>query len=234
MTGAATPHTRPLVRSSTYDPEHLPADFIRYIKAVQNHAGHEAHAYRLARALQIRVRVGLHNYCLPEAQPDPLIVLQPWYFGWSNDVLRHELAHILLYWSGLESHVLAHYGPEDGWPIVERLCQQAVAFLHIPQPLLDEAVRAHGLSAHAVLHLQRASRAGLSTALRRLIYDQPDAQRAGFITSGPYVREVAQCNFRLPFGWLDRVPEPQARFSHAGGLTVARVDSTSTVGVVQG
>ena len=71
MTVTGTPHPRPVIKSSTYDPEHLPADFIGYVKRLQAHAGHEPHAYRLARALQLRVRVGLHNYCLPEAHPDP-------------------------------------------------------------------------------------------------------------------------------------------------------------------
>lgn len=221
MTVAGTPHPRPVVKSSTYDPEHLPADFLGYIKRLQAHAGHEAHAYRLARALQMRVRVGLYNYCLPEAQPDPLIVLQPWYFGWSNDVLRHEMAHIMLYWSGLESHILGHYGPEDGWAVVERLCQQAVAFLHITPPMLNEAVRLHGVSAQAVLHLQQKSGASTGTALRRLIYDAPDARRAGFITSGKYIAEVAHCNAPLPFSWLERVPEPRQRFRVQTNLTTS-------------
>ena len=232
MTQNGPPHPRPVIKSSTFDPEHLPADFIRYVKALQAHANHEAHAHRLARTLQMRVRVGLHNYCLPEAQPDPLIVLQPWYFGWSNDVLRHEMAHVMLYWSGLESHIIATYGPDDGWAIVERLCQQAVAFLHIPQPMLQDALQRYGVTAQAVLHLQQRSGANLSTALRRLIYDTPNAQRAGFITSGPYIREVAQCNLTLPFSWLDRVPEPITRFPERSSVTTATVrHEHSTVGV---
>ncbi|RJF72806.1 hypothetical protein D3875_15910 [Deinococcus cavernae] len=231
MTRTGSPHSRPVIKSSTYDPEHLPADFIGYVKALQAHAGHEPHAYRLARALQLRVRVGLHNYCLPEAQPDPLIVVQPWYFAWSNDVLRHEMAHVMLWWSGLESHILALYGPEAGWTVIERLCQQAVAFLHIPPPMLQDAVQRHGVSAQAVLHLQKQSGASLSTALRRLIYDTPDAQRAGFLTSGAYIRAVAQCNLILPFGWLDRVPEPLIRFPTTSRVTTVRLHARGLVGV---
>lgn len=232
MTETGNPHPRPVIKSSTYDPEHLPADFISYVKRLQAHAGHEAHAYRLARTLQLRVRVGLHNYCLPEAQPEPLIVLQPWYFGWSNDVLRHEMAHIMLYWSGLESHILSIYGPEDGWNVIERLCQQAVAFLHIPPAMLQDAVQRYGVSAQTVLYLRQRSGASLSTALRRLIYDVPDAQRAGFITSGAYIREVAQCNLTLPFGGLERVPEPMSHFPQQANVTTVNVrHKHSTVGV---
>lgn len=228
MTLTASPHT-PAVTHSTYDLDQLPADFIGYIKKLQALTGNEAHAYRLARALQIRVRMGLYNYTLPESWPDPLIVLQPWYFGWSNDVMRHEMAHIMLWWSGLEAQILAAYGPEDGWPLVEKLCNQAVAFLHITPPMLQEAVTQHGISAQAVLHLQKISGASTSTALRRLIYDVPEAERAGFITSGKHISEVALCNLNLPFSWLERVPEPTTRFPQPSSLTTATLKTKGNI-----
>lgn len=221
--------------NAPYDSERLAADFVGYLKAVQAHAGHEAHAFRLARALELRVRVGLFNRAYPEALPDPVVVVQPWWYGGNNDILRHEIAHVMLYWSGLESHIVAEFGPEAGWRVIENLCQQAVAFLHLPQPLVDEAVRRHGVSAQAVRYLQRVGNAPAPTALRRLMYDDPAAERAGFLTTGHYIAEVAQCNLSLPFRWLDRVPEPAQKFGDGARLTLARLPGRGgTVGVCVG
>ena len=46
----------------SYSLDLLPGDFISYVKAVQAQAGHEAHSYKLARALQVRVRAELYDY----------------------------------------------------------------------------------------------------------------------------------------------------------------------------
>lgn len=207
----------------SYDLDHLPADFIGYIRALQAHAGHEPHAFRLARALNVRVRVGPHNITLPDAEPSPLIVVQPWWFGWNNSVLRHELAHIAMYWSGLEAQVLDAYGPDAGWSVIERLCCQAEAFLQIPQPAVDDAVRRHGVTARAVLYLARITGARPEVALRRLVYDNPELERAGFLTSGNYISETATCNMALPFSWLDREPYPLTRFPHHARVTAHRI-----------
>ena len=215
------------------DMETLPAEFTGHLKRLQALAGHEAHSYRLARGLQMRVRVGL--YTIPEAEPDPVIVLQPWWYGGNNDVTRHEIAHVMLWWSGLESHILAEYGAEDGWKVVEHLCNQAVAFLQITPPMVTEAVRRFGVSARAVRHLQKLSGARVEVALRRLIYDDPHAERAGFLTSGKYIAEVAMCNHGLPFGWLDRVPEPALKFRGEAKVSLLRLPGgTRLVGVCGG
>lgn len=218
----------------SYNLDLLPGDFVSYVKAVQAQAGHEAHSYKLARALQVRVRVGLYNYAIPESQPRPVIFLQPWYYGGNNDVTRHEIAHVMLWWSGLEHQILNAYGHETGWKIVEGLCSQAVAFLQITQPMVDAAVRRYGVSAQAVRQLQRVSGAQPEVALRRLVYDDHQAERAGFITSGHYIAETAQCNLSLPFGWLDRVPEPVRKFPEGAKVSLLRLKPGQTLGVCWG
>ena len=212
--------------SDNYDFERLPIDFIQFVKDLQVHAKHEQHSYRLARALQIRVRVALHNSALPNGNDGPLIFLQPWYFAGDNDVTRHEIAHVMLWWSGLEARILTEYGLELGGKIIERLCNQAIAFLRIPQPLVDAAIKRHGVSAHAIRALIKRTRAPYEMCMERLIFDDPSAERAGFMTSGKYISAVAVCNFKLPFWLSHRVPEPQLvipeasliRLPHHAGL----------------
>ncbi|THF88432.1 hypothetical protein E7T09_04285 [Deinococcus sp. KSM4-11] len=205
----------------TYDTTHLAADFIGYLKNIQEHAGHQPHALKLARDLNMRVRIGTINRAYPEAQPNPVLVVQPWYYG-NTWMLRHELAHVMLYWSGLEAEVIEEFGSEVGWKVIENLCQQAEAFLLITQPMVDDAVRRFGVSAQAVRHLQKLSGARPEVALRRLIYDNPHAERAGFLMSRDYVTEVAQCNFGLPFGWSEKVSKPAQLFGSDARLTFTR------------
>jgi len=206
--------------------ETLPQDFIDFVRALQKHAKYEAHSYKLAKALGMRVRLGMTNYAMPAADDRPIIVLSPWYFGGNNDVTRHEIGHVMLYWSGLERLIIQEHGLEEGMQVIERLCQQAVAFLQITQPMVDEAISRHGVSAQAVSFLQKLTGATPQAAMSRLIYDDPNAERAGFITSGNYIAQIASCNLRLPFWLFDRVPEPHVvlpgasllRLPHGGGL----------------
>lgn len=210
------------VPAVTYDTSHIVVDYIKFLKGLQDLTDHEAHALRFARLLKMRVKMGLINRAYPEALPNPVIVVQPWYFG-NSDMLRHETAHVALYWSGLETEILAEFGPDLGWKVIENLCKQAEAFLRIPQPMVDDAVKRFGISAQAVRHLQKLSGASPDVALRRLIYDDPRAQRAGFIVQGLYVTEVALCNFGLPFGWLDQVPRLRPLFPDDAKLSVSRL-----------
>ncbi len=217
---------------SHYNLELLPADFIKYIKALQSYSGHEMNAYCLARFFDMRIRVGEYNYAIPEAEPRPTIVVQPWYYGWSNDTIRHEIGHVFLYWSGLEDQILYHYGTETGWEIVEHLCRQAEAFLQIPQPLVDAAVRKYGVTAGAVMHLSRTSGARTEVALRRIVYDDPANERAGFIIRGRHVVATETCNLSLPFSWMEYVPRPRQRFPRWAKVTITPVrESTHLVGV---
>ena len=217
----------------TYDTAYLAADYIKYVKDVQQALENEPHALRFARALEIRIRVGLFNRSTPDHPAGPLMVLQPWYYG-NNDVVRHETAHILLWWSGLEAEIIAEYGDELGWKVVENLCQFAVAFLRITPAMLEEAVGRYGVTARAVRHLQKLSGADARSALLRLVYDDPRGCRAGFLTSGRYIASVAQCNWALPFGWLDEVPQPWRRFPEGANVSFFTLNRGQVVGVCWG
>lgn len=217
----------------TYDISCIAVDYIRYLKAIQQHLRHEGHALRFARALEIRVRVGLTNRCHPEHPDGPVMTIQPWYWG-NSDIVRHETAHVLLWWSGLEVEIIEEYGEELGWKVVENLCNLAISFLKITQPMLDTALREYGQHAHALRYLQKISRATPQQVLFRTVYDEPGAACAGFLTSGNHIAEVAQCNWSLPFGWLDRVPEPAKCFPPDAKVSFAPASPTSLIGVCWG
>ncbi|UQN05507.1 hypothetical protein [Deinococcus sp. QL22] len=217
----------------TYDNTHLVSDYIRYVKAVQRHLRYEAHALRFAQALEIRVKIGLSNRCHTEHPDGPVMTVQPWHWG-NSDIVRHETAHVLLWWSGLEAEIIEEYGEELGWKVVENLCNFTISFLKITQPMLDSAVLRYGQDAKVVRHLQKIARATPQQALLRTVYDDPNGLCAGFMTSGKYIQEVAQCNWSLPFGWLDRVPEPALWFPDEAKVSFARINSNATLGMCWG
>jgi len=201
-----------------YDTTYLVADYIRYVRALLASVDHEQHAQKLARLLEMRVRVGLLNRTYPEAAGGARIVLQPWYYG-NSDVLRHEMAHVMLWWSGLEAEIIQEFGDDIGWKVIENLCNHAIPFLRIPQPLVDRTIEQYGVTARAVREIQKKSGTPPEMAMCRLTYDDPQAARAGFITNGIFVQHVAQCNWSLPFGWLDEVPRPAKRFPEGAKVT---------------
>ena len=210
--------------------ETLPADFIQYVKDIQRHIGHEPHAFRAARLLKTRVIIGASNHVLTDTEPATIVVL-PWNYGRNNDVMRHELAHVLLACSNIESVLIKEYGSRVAARAhIELLCNQAVAFLQITQPVVDEAVRRHGVTAQAVKFIQAATRADPATALRRLVHDDPYAARAGFLTVGKHIGEVAVCNYSLPFWVFDRVPEPALKFA-PGDVTLLALTKTRLIGI---
>ena len=218
----------------TYNTEYLAADFFGFIKALQRHCGNEPHALKLARLLEIRARIGVMNRSIPDAEGGPRVIVQPWWYG-NSDVMRHELAHVMLFWSGLEEEIIQEYGDETGWKVIENLCWQAVTFLRITQPMLDDALHRHGLSGQAVAHLQRLTRCPPEMALRRVVYDDPKAERAGWVSSGAYIRDIAQCNWGLPFTWAERVPEPAAKFPLDARFNIHRLpDGFRSLGVCWG
>ncbi|ULH16016.1 hypothetical protein MF271_05115 [Deinococcus sp. KNUC1210] len=144
---------------------------------------------------------------------------------------RHEVAPVMLWWSGLEARILKEYGLVLGRKIIEGLCNQAIAFLRIPQPMVDVAVKQHGISAQAIASLIRQTRAPYQMAMDRLIFDKPGDMRAAFYTSGKYIAGVSACNVRLPFWVCDRVPEPRILVPNAS--FVRRPHRLGVLGVIR-
>lgn len=217
----------------SYDTDFLVRDYFKYVRHAQELLQHEPHALKFARALEIRVRIGLHNRCHAEHENGPCITVQPWHYG-NSDVIRHETAHILLWWSGLEAEIIEEYGEELGWKVVEKLCNYAITFLKMPQPVVDAALAEYGVSAAAVDHLRRTMKATPEQALHRVIYDDMHAERAGWLMSGERVSETAHCNWSLPFGWLDHVPDLVRRFPREANVTFKTYQGSRLIGVCWG
>lgn len=206
----------------------LPAYFIQEIKDYSAQAHYERNAFRLSELLGVRIRPGRYTSIIPG--PPPTIILEPQLLGLrDSDHVRHELGHVIMWWSGVEKALVEEFGStEAAKPYIESLCHAAVAFLRAPQNLVDEATRRFGVSASAAAWLREETRMTPYAAMQRLVYDDPAATRAGFVMSGNYVAEVAGCNFRLPFWRYDRVPDPSYVLPDEVSPSLVHIPGTTT------
>lgn len=211
----------------------LPAYFINEVKAHSMRGKYERNAFKLSEELGIRIRPGNRTSVIPG--PPPTIILTPDLLGHrDSDHVRHEIAHVIMWWSGVEKALVEEYGSrEAARPFIENLCHAAIGFLRAPQDLVDEGVRRYGVTARCVDFIRVQARMSPRAAMQRLVYDDPQKTRAGFTTSGKYIRDVATCNFRLPFWAYDRVPDVAVEFPQDEvKLSMRRVPhSPITVGI---
>lgn len=183
------------------------ASVLDFAAALHARHDHAPTAAEFARALGIRLLAGPEDSA--NAGPPALITynaalgLRTRRFS-----LWHEVAHILMGWHGIEAEYEHAFGQEEARPYLERVANLLAGLLAVPRPLMQDALGRYGVSTGAILHLQHASRASEAVCLRRLIFDDPHASRAAAVFYGPYVADVAQLNYRLPFARYSRVPEP--------------------------
>lgn len=187
--------------------EDIPARYLKEVKKYSSAAKFERNAYRLSEAFGVRIRPGDRTSVIPG--PPVTIIIEPRLLGpINNDAIRHELAHVFMWWSKIEEQLIEEYGClELALPMIEKLCEAAVLFLKAPQPIVNRGIRQYGVSAKAVMYVQKTAKVTAQEALYRVIFDDPAAARAGVITSGSYIADMALCNFQLPFWFFDRVPE---------------------------
>lgn len=216
------------------DLSEIPAYFIREVKEWHALAGNERNAYQLSRLLGIRIRPGARNSVIPG--PPATVILEPHLLGnLDSDFVRHEVAHVLMWWSGVEDMLIAEHGSfELARPQIEGLCHAAVGFLRAPQDLVNTALKRYGFTARAVRFVQVQTGMTPQAALKRVIYDDPHACRAGFITSGKYISDVATCNAGLPFWVFDRVPDPTLLFPPEANASFSRLPGGSRLIGVHG
>lgn len=209
------------------DIDEIPAHFIKEVKGYSKRAHYERNAFKLSEQLGIRIRPGERTSVIPG--PPPTIILSPELLGMpDSDHVRHELAHVFMWWTGVEKALVAEYGShEAARPYIESLCHAAIGFLRAPQNLVNEGVRRYGVSARCVDWLRQQTKMSHRAALQRLVYDDPMATRAGFIMTGNYVRDVATCNFRLPFWVYDRVPEVHTRLPGEVNLSMRQFSQSA-------
>lgn len=91
----------------------------------------------------------------------------------------------------------------------------------MPEPMVNSALKDHGHKPGAIITLAKTARVSLPAAMRRYVSFDLSAERAAFITSGPYIADVATCGRGLPFYRYDRVPGVQIVLPDAALQTVS-------------
>ena len=182
--------------------EDVPALLVQQIKDWQAHCAPHTNMNDVMRMLGITCKVFTQNLAVPTRN---LVMLTPDNFGKDNHVVRHEVNHIVLHWTGLDKW-LDLYAP-DSDKVNEWICNNTTVFWEVPQPYVDHAVYEHGVTADAVLYLEQQLGCEREDALKRLVQDCPYTPRAGFIVKHGRVANVQVNGMWLPF-WLHDAVEP--------------------------
>ncbi|AFZ66101.1 ImmA/IrrE family metallo-endopeptidase [Deinococcus peraridilitoris] len=189
----------------------LEATYLAHIQRTHAAYGYELDFRRLTNMMGVRVRIVDHEYSSATANPPAVINLCKEDVGVGDHgrfTRFHELAHILMQQCDVDAALTFYYGDSDqAEEHIERLCNIGARLLLMPAPMLREARVSYGNSAQAVEYLRRHGRVSRSTALRRLVLDDPHASCAGMVSSGRYVSDLVRLNFRTPFGLFDKLPE---------------------------
>jgi len=143
------------------------------------------------------------------------------YFERNRFTVAHEINHVQMQRYDLEDAIAAEVDPEDADAHIEAVANFGAALLLMPEPMVAKVLAKYGHTPKAVIALSRLGRVSLSASMRRYVSADLEAERAAFITSGPYIADVATCGRGLPFYRYDRVPEVQIVLPDAALLVVA-------------
>lgn len=212
-----------------FDPETAAAGFREWLREHLAAVGDPDDPREAARLLQMRVAISHHNRAHPWARwPEAHVLVEQQHYR-NGPVMRHEVMHVLVAWYHLEANLVWEFG-QQGWRYLENLVRQAELFLQMPQPMVGRILREHAVTARAVAELARVADVGQGAALRRIVWDDPAAQRAGFVLQGRYVADLALCNLGLPFWRGDHVPDVRALLPLPSASLLPR--GRQTLGVV--
>lgn len=183
------------------------AGLLDYAAELQAAHNHPASPLRFARATGIRMLPSDEDSA--NAGPPAVVTYNARLgVGRRRFALWHEIAHVLMGWHGIDAEF-------DEWPddysgeiAREQVANQLAGLLMVPRPVMAAARRRYGFSSAMILDLE--DRTGMSGAvcLRRAIFDEVGASRAGAVLVGSQVVDVAAQNYRLPIYRYSRVPEP--------------------------
>jgi len=161
--------------------------------------------FELAAALGIRMIPGDEDSA--NAGPPAVITYSTRHLSKVRWPLWHEIAHVVSAWYGIEQDLQDALGVDRASKRIEDIADLLAGLFAVPAPLVRHAVHMFGVTTTAVLYVAEKGNVTPAVALRRVIYHDLTASRAGAILVGSHVIDLAAQNYRLPFVQGERIPE---------------------------
>lgn len=204
-------------------------NLIAEVEGTLSRLGHPT-PLRLAHDLGIRL---IYDAKAGANSGPPSIITLPLGLGAAAErqMLAHEVAHIFMQQSGLESELRAQWGvvgPETFRMHNETIASHLAGLILLPTPLRVQAERRYGVTPRAALELQRVTGLELKSVLDRLVYVDPDACRGAFVTCGKILTQLKTNNVWVEKSQYDRVHELDALMP---GATLRRLAPQQVLGL---
>ena len=199
-------------------------DFTADIQARHNHP---ATPRAFARALGIRLVAADEDSA--NAGP-PAVVTYNARFGLGRRrfSLWHEMAHVMMGWHGIDADLDTWIGEADRERLREQMASIIAGQLMVPRRVVADALKEHGWSGAAVVHMRRVTGMSEPVCVRRLVSHDVKASRAAAVFVDRQVVDVASWNYRVPLLRYERIPEPAQQLE---GIRLSQLRKGRVIGL---
>lgn len=142
--------------------------------------------------------------------------------------LWHEMAHVVMGWHGIDSDLDTWIGETDRELVREQIASIIAGQLMVPRRVVADALKEHGWSGGAVLHMHRVTGMSEPVCVRRLVSHDVKASRAAAVFVDRQVVDVASWNYRVPLLRYERIPEPAQQLE---GIRLSQLRKGRVIGL---
>lgn len=206
------------------------ASVLDFTADLQARHDHPATPRAFARALGIRLVAADEDSA--NAGP-PAVVTYNARYGLSRRrfSLWHEMAHVVMGWHGIDTEFDEWVGDIDREHAREQMASIIAGQLMVPRRAVTDALKQHGWTGAAVLHMRRVTGMSEPVCVRRLVSHDVKASRAAAVFIGRQVVDVATWNYRVPLQRYERIPEPAQQLE---GIQLSHMGRGRIIGLWEG
>ncbi|GAA0508738.1 ImmA/IrrE family metallo-endopeptidase [Deinococcus depolymerans] len=203
------------------------ASLLDFAAELQARHDHPSSPRAFAQALGIRLIEGDEDSA--NAGPPAVVTYNARYgLGRRRFSLWHEMAHVIMGWHGIDADFDSWVGEMDREQLREQAASILAGQLMVPRLVVTDALREHGWTGTAVMHMRTMTGMSESVCLRRLISHEISGSRAAAVFVDRQVVDVATWNYRVPLRRYERIPEPANQLE---GVRLSRMSKGRVIGL---
>lgn len=203
------------------------ASLLDFAAELQARHDHPSSPREFAQSLGIRLIEGDEDSA--NAGPPAVVTYNARYgLGRRRFSLWHEMAHVIMGWHGIDADFDTWVGEMDREQLREQAASILAGQLMVPRRVVNDALREHGWTGGAILHMRAVTGMSEPVCMRRLISHEIGGSRAAAVFVDRQVVDVATWNYRVPLRRYERIPEPAHQLE---GVRLSRLSKGRVIGL---
>lgn len=202
-------------------------------RAARDHAAvdWETDPERLAQLWKVRIIPGREDSAT-HGPPSIITRRRDSYAPRQRFTMHHEHAHILIQKYGLEDAIKEEVDEDDAQAHLEAVVNWIAAMLVMPDIVVEQVIKQHGMTPLAILELQAQARVSFAAAMRRFAFSDVDRPTTVVLCGENYILDLASTDPYNRLHRYQRMPDARAALPHAELLTIPDHYRPRTIGVV--